>query len=606
MGFFKKILKYAIPYKGYALLNIFFNILYAFFSALSMIAFIPLLEVLFQNTKKTILKPEYSEFNSLKSYIEEWLSFQVNYQLSKDVGTTLIYVVSLVIILFLLKNLFNYLALFFITYLRNGVLKDIRNALFDKIINLPVAFFTEKKKGDLMARISADVIEVQVSFLSILELLIREPLTIIFTLVAMLTISSKLTLFVIIFIPISGFFISLIGKKLRKDSDLVQKEQGNFLSIIDETINGQKVIKTFGAGNLFISKFQNSTKRFFNYSNRLLHRANLAAPSSEFFGITVIGVLLWYGGQMVLIDQTIKGSTFLVFIGLAYNILTPAKAISKSVFSIRKGDAAAARIIELLEAENALKDKVDAIAKTSLTSEIEFKNVKFSYDNQIIIPDLNLIIKKGETVALVGQSGSGKTTIANLLARFYDVQSGSISLDGLELPKLKKTSLHEMIGIVTQDSILFNDSIKNNLIIGKKGATKEEVIQAAKAANAHDFIINMEDGYESNIGESGNKLSGGQKQRISIARAILKNPQILILDEATSSLDTKSEKLVQEALEFIMKGRTAIVIAHRLSTIQKANLIVVMQNGEIVEKGSHDQLLSKKEAYYNLVQLQQI
>ena len=606
MGFFKKILKYAIPYKGYALLNIFFNVLYAFFSALSMIAFIPLLEVLFQNTKKTILKPEYSEFNSLKSYIEEWLSFQVNYQLSKDVGTTLIYVVSLVIILFLLKNLFNYLALFFITYLRNGVLKDIRNALFDKIINLPVAFFTEKKKGDLMARISADVIEVQVSFLSILELLIREPLTIIFTLVAMLTISSKLTLFVIIFIPISGFFISLIGKKLRKDSDLVQKEQGNFLSIIDETINGQKVIKTFGAGNLFISKFQNSTKRFFNYSNRLLHRANLAAPSSEFFGITVIGVLLWYGGQMVLIDQTIKGSTFLVFIGLAYNILTPAKAISKSVFSIRKGDAAAARIIELLEAENALKDKVDAIAKTSLTSEIEFKNVKFSYDNQIIIPDLNLIIKKGETVALVGQSGSGKTTIANLLARFYDVQSGSISLDGLELPKLKKTSLHEMIGIVTQDSILFNDSIKNNLIIGKKGATKEEVIQAAKAANAHDFIINMEDGYESNIGESGNKLSGGQKQRISIARAILKNPQILILDEATSSLDTKSEKLVQEALEFIMKGRTAIVIAHRLSTIQKANLIVVMQNGEIVEKGSHDQLLSKKEAYYNLVQLQQI
>ncbi|MFQ3351037.1 MAG: subfamily B ATP-binding cassette protein MsbA [Candidatus Marivariicella framensis] len=606
MGFFKKILKYAIPYKGYALLNIFFNVLYAFFSALSMIAFIPLLEVLFQNTKKTIIKPEYSEFNSLKSYIEEWLSFQVNYQLSKDVGTTLIYVVSLVIILFLLKNLFNYLALFFITYLRNGVLKDIRNALFDKIINLPVAFFTEKKKGDLMARISADVIEVQVSFLSILELLIREPLTIIFTLVAMLTISSKLTLFVIIFIPISGFFISLIGKKLRKDSDLVQKEQGNFLSIIDETINGQKVIKTFGAGNLFISKFQNSTKRFFNYSNRLLHRANLAAPSSEFFGITVIGVLLWYGGQMVLIDQTIKGSTFLVFIGLAYNILTPAKAISKSVFSIRKGDAAAARIIELLEAENALKDKVDAIAKTSLTSEIEFKNVKFSYDNQIIIPDLNLIIKKGETVALVGQSGSGKTTIANLLARFYDVQSGSISLDGLELPKLKKTSLHEMIGIVTQDSILFNDSIKNNLIIGKKGATKEEVIQAAKAANAHDFIINMEDGYESNIGESGNKLSGGQKQRISIARAILKNPQILILDEATSSLDTKSEKLVQEALEFIMKGRTAIVIAHRLSTIQKANLIVVMQNGEIVEKGSHDQLLSKKEAYYNLVQLQQI
>ena len=606
MKFFKKILKFAIPYKRYALLNIIFNILYAFFSALSMIAFIPLLEVLFQNTKKTIIKPEYSEFSSLKQYMEEWLSFQVNSQLDEDIGTTLIYVVSLVIILFLLKNLFNYLALFFITYLRNGVLKDLRNAIYDKIINLPVAFFTEKRKGDLMARMSTDVLEVQISFLSILELLIREPLTIFFTIIAMFTISSKLTLFVVIFIPISGFFISLLGKKLRKDSDLVQKEQGYFLSIIDETINGQKIIKTYGAGSSFINKFQNSTKRFFKYSNRLLHRSNLAAPSSEFFGITVIGVLLWYGGQMVLIDQTIKGSTFIVFIGLAYNILTPAKAISKSIFSIKKGDAAAARIIEIIEAENTLKDNKDAIDKTSFKSKIEFKNVSFSYENQVVIPNLNLTIKKGETVALVGQSGSGKTTIANLLARFYDVNTGSISLDGIAIPKMKKKSLHDMIGIVTQDSILFNDSVINNLIIGEKSATKEEVIKAAKAANAHDFIMAMENGYNTHIGESGNKLSGGQKQRISIARAILKNPQILILDEATSSLDTESEKLVQEALEYIMLGRTAVVIAHRLSTIQKADIIIVMKNGEIIESGSHTQLLSKKEGYYNLVQLQQI
>ena len=606
MKFFKKILKYATPYKRYALLNIIFNILYAFFSALSMIAFIPLLEVIFQNTKEIIIKPKYSEFSSLKQYIEEWLSFQVNSQLNEDIGTTLIYVVSLVIILFLLKNLFNYLALFFITYLRNGVLKDVRNAIYDKIINLPVAFFTEKRKGDLMARMSADVLEVQVSFLSILELLIREPLTIFFTIIAMFTISSKLTLFVLIFIPISGFFISLIGKRLRKDSDLVQKEQGYFLSIIDETINGQKIIKTYGAGSSFITKFQNSTKRFFKYSNRLLHRSNLAAPSSEFFGITVIGVLLWYGGQMVLIDQSIKGSTFLVFIGLAYNILTPAKAISKSIFSIKKGDAAAARIIEILEAKNTLKDKSNAVEKISFKSKIEFKNVSFSYKNKVIIPNLNLTIKKGETVALVGQSGSGKTTVANLLARFYDVNNGSISLDGIALPKMKKKSLHDMIGIVTQDSILFNDSIINNLIIGEKNSTKDEMIKAAKAANAHDFIMAMENGYNSHIGESGNKLSGGQKQRLSIARALLKNPQILILDEATSSLDTESEKLVQEALEFVMLGRTAIVIAHRLSTIQKADLIVVMKNGEIIESGSHTQLLSKKEGYYNLVQLQQI
>lgn len=606
MKYFKKILKYAIPYKVYAFLNIFFNVLYALFSALSMLAFIPLLEVLFQDTKRLNIRPEYSKFNSLKTYLEEWLSFQVNSQLNIDIGTTLVYVVSLVISLFLLKNLFNYLALFFITFLRNGVLKDIRNAIYEKIISLPVAFFTEKKKGDIMARMSADVLEVQVSFLSILELLIREPLTIFFTIIAMFTISSKLTLFVIIFIPISGFFISLIGKRLRKDSDLVQKEQGYFLSIIDETINGQKIIKTYGAGNSFINKFKDSTKRFFNFSNRLLHRVNLAAPSSEFFGITVIGVLLWYGGQMVLIDQSIKGSTFIVFIGLAYNILTPAKAISKSIFSIRKGDAAASRIIEILEAENKLEDKANAINKITFKSKIEFNNVKFSYDNQVIIPNLNLTIKKGETVAIVGQSGSGKTTIANLLSRFYDVQKGYISIDGLELPNLKKKSLHDMIGVVTQDSILFNDSIHNNLILGKKEATRDEVKQAAKAANAHNFIMEMDNGYESNIGESGNKLSGGQKQRICIARAILKNPQILILDEATSSLDTESEKLVQEALEFIMLGRTAIVIAHRLSTIQKADLIVVMQKGEVIEKGSHDELISKKEAYYNLVKLQQI
>jgi len=606
MNYFNKILKYAIPYKSYAILNIFFNIMYALFSALSMIAFIPLLEVLFKSNRKIKIKPQYDEINSFRSYIEDWLSYQVTVQLEKDISNTLIYVVTLVIVLFLLKNLFNYLALFFITYLRNGVLKDIRNSIYNKVINLPIAFFTEKRKGDIMARISSDVLEVQVSFLSIIELLIREPLTIVFTLIAMFTISYKLTFFVIIFIPVSGFFISLIGKKLRKDSDLVQKEQGYFLSIIDETINGQKIIKTFGAGNSFLKKFKESTKRFFDHSNRLLHRTNLAAPSSEFFGITVIGVLLWYGGQMVLIDTSLKGSTFLVFIGLAYNILTPAKAISKSIFSIKKGDAAAARIIEILEAKNSLKDKPDAIEKFNLKSKIEFKNIKFSYQSTTIINGFNLKIKKGETVALVGQSGSGKTTIANLLARFYDVESGSISFDDNELTKIKKSSLHKMIGIVTQDSILFNESIKNNIKLGDPHASDKKIVEAAKAANAHDFIIKMKDGYESNIGESGNKLSGGQKQRLSIARAILKNPQILILDEATSSLDTESEKLVQSALENIMKGRTALIIAHRLSTIQKAKTIVVMHNGKIIEKGSHNELLSKKKAYFNLVQLQKI
>ena len=606
MDYFKKILKYATPYKGFALLNIFFNSLYALFSALSMVAFIPLLEVLFQNTKKVLIKPIYNESTSLKVFLEDWLGYHITAQMSNNVSVTLMYVIALIIILFLLKNLFNYLALYFITFLRNGVLKDIRDQLYSKILNLPIGFFTEKRKGDLMARISSDVLEVQVSFLSILELLIREPLTIIFTLLVMFSISMKLSFFILVFIPISGVFISLIGKKLRRDSDQIQKEQGYFLSIIDETINGQKIIKTFGASNSFLNKFKKSTKRFFNFSNKVLHRTNLAAPSSEFLGITIIGVLLWFGGQMVLIDQTINGSTFLVFIGLAYNILTPAKAISKSIFSIRKGDAAAARIIDILEAKNHLKDKPDAKDKLSFDSKIKFKNISFSYDKKTVLSNFNLTIKKGQTIALVGQSGSGKTTIANLLSRFYNYNEGSISIDKIPLHEIKKKSLHKLIGIVTQDSILFNDSIKNNLLIGKENATDLELISASKAANAHNFIMEMNDKYDSNIGEGGMKLSGGQKQRISIARAILKNPEILILDEATSSLDTESEKLVQKALENIMKGRTAIVIAHRLSTIQQADEIIVMNDGEIIEKGSHSELILKKKAYYNLVRLQEI
>jgi len=606
MNYFKKILKYAYPYKQYALLNIFFNSLYALFSALSMVAFIPLLEVLFQNTKKIYEKPIYNNYESIKSYLEDWLSYQVTIELNNNIGSTLMYVIILIVTLFLLKNLFNYLALYFITFLRNGVLKDLRNTLYKKVLNLPIAFFTEKRKGDLMSRISSDVIEVQVSFLSILELLIREPLTIIFTLIVMFSISVKLSTFILFFIPISGVFISLIGKKLRKDSDQVQKEQGYFLSIIDETINGQKIIKTFGAGNSFLNKFKKSTEKFFIFSNNLLHRTNLAAPSSEFLGIAIIGVLLWFGGQMVLVDQIINGSTFLVFIGLAYNILTPAKSISKAIFSVRKGDAAAARIIDILEVVDELKDSSDSRNKSSFKSKIKFEKLSFSYDDKTILSNFNLTIYKGETVAIVGRSGSGKTTVANLLSRFYDYEKGSIDIDGIPLNKIKNKSLHKMIGIVTQDSILFNDSIKNNLLIGNENATDEEVVEAAKAANAHDFIMEMNKKYDSSVGESGMKLSGGQKQRISIARAILKNPEILILDEATSSLDSNSEKLVQKALENIMRGRTAIVIAHRLSTIQNADKIIVMHKGEIIEQGTHSELISKKKAYYSLTRLQEI
>lgn len=580
--------------------------LYALFGALAFIAFIPMLNVLFEKTERTTTPPVYQGISGLEDYIKNGLNYLVSSRLEKDIDMTLIIVVALIITLFLLKNLSNYLALYFITFLRNGIIKDLRNALYNKIITLPVAYFTEKRKGDLMARLTSDVNEIQVSFLSILELLVREPLTIIFTLVIMFRISTELSLFVLIFIPISGFIISMIGKRLKKHSEKVQKEQGDFLSIIDETVNGQKIIKTFGAGKHFIERFHQSTRRFFKFSNKLLHRTNLASPTSEFLGITVIGVLLWYGGRMVLVDKALEGTTFIVYMGLAYNILTPAKGISRAMYSIQKGNAAAERVLEILLTKNTLKDAPNASLKNSLNTAISFKNIFFSYGEKTIIKDISFTIKKGETVALVGSSGSGKTTLANLLNRFYDIDAGELLIDDTPISSIKKTALYEMIGIVTQEAILFNDSVINNLKIGKQDATEKEIIDAAKVANAHEFIVQLPEGYDTNIGESGNKLSGGQKQRLSIARAILKNPKILILDEATSALDTESEKLVQNALENLMQKRTSLVIAHRLSTIQKAHKILVLQDGVIVESGTHQSLMDNSSVYKNLVELQRL
>ena len=606
MQYFKQIIHYARPYIGYAGLNVFFNILYALFSALAFVSFIPMLDVLFQQTNTNPPQPQYNGISDLKDYIQDLLNYQVAQLLAEDVNKTLIFVIGLVLVLFFLKNLFNYFALYFIAFLRNGVLKDLRNSLYKKIISLPVGYFTEQRKGDLMARMASDVLEIQTSFLSVLELLIREPLTIIFTLLVMFNISWPLTLFVVVFIPTSGIIISIIGKQLRKKSDLVQKEQGQILSIIDETINGQKVIKTFNATERFISNFAKSTQRFFKFSNDLVHRNNLAAPTSEFLGIAIIGVLLWFGGRMVLLEQSLDGTTFIVFMGLAYNILTPAKGISKALFSIRKGDAAAARVVEILNTDNPLKDHPKAVSKNSFERDIVFENVTFSYGNGPVVKDFSLTIKKGETIALVGHSGSGKTTIANLLNRFYDIDSGALLVDGTPINKIKKESLYGLIGVVTQEAILFNDSVENNLKLGQPNATAEQVIAAAKAAYAHQFIQELPEGYTANIGEGGSKLSGGQKQRLSIARAVLKNPQILILDEATSALDTTSEKSVQQALENLMKERTSLVIAHRLSTIQKADRILVLDKGAIVESGSHDELLKKGKVYKSWVALQQL
>ncbi len=606
MNYFKQILRFARPYKGYAVLNIISNIFYALFGTLSMISLFPMLKVLFAKTEALQTKPVWEGIGKVTTYGEQYLNYFVTQKRAEGNDDVLVFMVVLVVSTFLLKNLFSYLAMYFITFLRNGVLKDMRNELYEKITSLPISFYSEKRKGDTMSRISTDVLEIQHSFLSILELIVREPLMIIFTIISMFLISSKLTLFVFIFIPISGFLISLIGKSLKRKSDKVQKEQGLFLSIVDETLGGLKVIKGFNGEKIFGKKFEDSTSRFYKFSNSLLNRQNLAGPTSEFLGITVIAVLLWYGGRMVLNDNSLDPGLFLVYMGLAYNILTPAKAISKASYKVKKGNAAAERVLEILNTESILKDKPDALVKADFNSSITLENVSFKYEDDLVLKNFSISVPKGKTLALVGQSGSGKSTIANLVTRFYDVTEGQIKIDGQDIRGLTKHSLRSLMGLVTQDSILFNDSVKNNILLGKEDATDDEIIDALKIANAWEFVKDLPNGIDTNVGDSGNKLSGGQKQRLSIARAVLKNPPIMILDEATSALDTESERLVQVALENMMKNRTSIVIAHRLSTIQKADMIVVMQKGKIVEQGKHQELLEQKGVYNNLVAMQSI
>lgn len=607
MNYFKKILRFAKPYKVYAILNIISNIFYALFSTLAMISLFPMLNVLFKQTEKIYVKPQWNGISGLKDYVTDSLNFYITEQSQhSDSGEVLMLMVGLIITMFLLKNLFNYLAMYFITFLRNGVLKDLRNELYDKTVELPISYYSEKRKGDTIARITSDVLEIQHSFLSILELIVREPLTIIFTIIAMLAISPKLTLFVFLFLPLSGYLISLIGKSLKRKSDKVQNEQGYFLSILEETLGGLRVIKAFNSESVFAKKFQASTKRFFNFSNSLLNRQNLASPTSEFFGIAAIGVILWYGGQMVLVEKTLEAELFITYMALSYQILTPAKAISKASYGVKKGNAAAERVLEILETENPIAEIENPIHQNSFDTAVNINNISFKYEDEYVLKNFNLRVEKGKTVALVGQSGSGKSTIANLVTRFYDVNEGDISIDGNNIKNLRKKSLRGLLGLVTQDSILFNDTVKSNIGLGKENATEEEIIEAAKIANAHDFIMELPNGYDTNIGDSGNKLSGGQKQRLSISRAVLKNPPIMILDEATSALDTESERLVQDALEKMMKNRTSIVIAHRLSTIQNADTIVVLHKGEIVEQGTHTQLLALNGTYKKLVQMQSL
>ena len=605
-NYFNRIFGYAWVFKKYFILNIVSNIFYAFFGTLSMISLFPMLKVLFNQTEQLTTPPLWNGVSDLINYFEDYLNYFVTVKKAEASNDVLIFMVGIIVITFLLKNIFNYLSMFFITYLRNGVVKNIRNDIYNSIIRLSLSFYSEKKRGDIVARISSDVQELDNSFLSIFELIVKDPLMVIFTLISMFIISPKLSIFVIIFIPLCGFVISLVGKSLRRKSLKVQKEQGQFISLVDETLSGMKILKIFNAENKFIEKFMNSTNRFYRFSNSVLNRKNLASPLSEFLGITAISGVLWVGGMMVLKENSLDASAFIVYLGLAYNILTPAKSLSRATYKVKKATAAADRIFEIVDNRTIISEEKNAREINEFNDSITIKNMSFSYENDKVINDLNLTIPKGMNIALVGQSGSGKSTLANLICRFYDVNEGEIFFDKINICELKKKSLRQLIGLVTQDSILFNDSIKNNMLIAKPDATDEEIINSLKIANAWEFIKILPGKIETNIGDSGNKLSGGQKQRLSIARAVLKNPPILILDEATSALDSESEKLVQDALDKLMKNKTSVVIAHRLSTIQKADMIVVLNKGRIVQTGKHNELMKKGGIYSNLVKMQSI
>ncbi|MBT7817137.1 MAG: ABC transporter ATP-binding protein [Polaribacter sp.] len=608
MAYFKDILKYEKKYRKYTVLNILFNILYAVFNVLSVLAFIPVLGILFGTDKKITNKPTYEGITKIGDFLKESFYHLISQKI-ENTGEidTLIFICLLALSLFFLKNLFRYLASYVITFLRTGIVKDLRDKLYNKIVELPISYFSEKRKGDIIARMTSDVQEVENSILTSVEVIVREPLTVIISITIMLFMSVKLTLFVFVLLPVSGFIISSISKKLKANSVKAQKETGNFLSFIEETLTGLRIIKGFNAERVIESKFNNSTLSFRKLMTSVFHRQTLASPMSEFLGSATIIAILWYGGTEVLSKTSpLQPDEFFGYIVLFYTVLNPIKLITTTFYNIQKGEASAERIMTVLNTENDIKDIPNAIVKEDFIGKIEFKNVSFKYKKQYVLKNFSLTINKGETVALVGQSGSGKSTLANLITRFYDVNKGDVFIDNSNIKDVTKTSLRALMGIVSQDSILFNDTIANNIKLGTPNASYTAIMEAAKIANADEFIQNLPEKYNTNIGDSGNTLSGGQKQRLSIARAVLKNPPIMILDEATSALDTESEQLVQVALEKMMQNRTSLVIAHRLSTIQKADKILVLKKGKIVEQGKHEELLAIQGEYFKLVSMQSL
>ncbi|MDR3273050.1 MAG: ABC transporter ATP-binding protein/permease [Flavobacteriaceae bacterium] len=611
MNSLKKILlQFALPYKKYFFLGILFNVLYSLFATVSVVSIKPVLDMLFgggEQRQETLAQMKEQASRGFTDQLTYDLYLKVQeYIAAAGEKQTLAYLCLLVIVMFLLKNVARFFAQYFIVLLRCGVSRDLRSALYNKVLSLPVAYFTDRKKGDIMTRMSTDVSMIEGELLNAVMEMWRTPLSIIFTLVALFYISPVLTMFSLMVLPIMAWVISAIGKSLKRDARRGLTETGNLLSQIDETLNGTKIIKIFNAEETLKQRFRNSVNILRRLSVNMMKKYELASPTSEFLGSVALIFITWYGGSLILDGKgSLDASYFLIFIALFFQLLEPSKTLSNSISNLHKGTASTERVIETLESHVQIEEIKNPVVLTELRKEICFNNVEFAYEEgHSILRSVSFIVPKGKTIAIVGQSGSGKTTLANLLARFYDVSGGSITIDGHDLRDLKLKDFRKLMGMVTQESVLFNETVFNNICLSNPNASKDEVVNAAKVANALEFIEQLPNGFDTFIGEGGSKLSGGQKQRIAIARAVLKNPPIMILDEATSALDTQSERLVQEALENLMSNRTSLVIAHRLSTIVNSDLIVVMERGKVIEQGTHTELLEKDGMYKKLIDMQ--
>lgn len=588
------------------MLNVVFNMLSIVFGLFSIALIMPFLNVLFGKTALVTQKPQGLEL-TIGSIVENFTYFLSIVIKTYGHEYALLAICAVLVGSIFLKNLFRYLALYFMVSLRNYVVRDLRNNLYNRILILPLSYFSEERKGDLISRMSNDVLQVEIAIMSSLESLFKEPLTILVYLTALIWMSPQLTLLVFITLPIMGLVIGRIGKLLKQYSQRGQSKLGDLVSLFEETLMGARIIKAFNAQEFFMRRFKIQNELYTRINIASNRTGDAASPISETLSVAVLAFILWFGGKMVLASEsTLSAETFIAFIGVFSQLLPPAKSFSTAYSNMQKGLASLSRIDEVMQSEEVITEVPNAISIKSFKKQIEFKNVSFKYADEYVLKNINLTIPRGSTVALVGPSGSGKSTLTDLVPRFYDPTEGEVLLDGINLKHYKILELRALMGIVTQESILFNDSIYNNIAFGKNNISKEQIELAAKTANAHEFILETENGYNTNIGERGSKLSGGQRQRISIARAINTNPDILILDEATSALDTASERAVQDALNNVMQNRTTIVIAHRLSTIQKADMIVVLEKGKIVQTGTHQQLIATDGLYKKLHNMQQL